>query len=294
MDELYARTEHGLAMLQLGFAMLGMGALLRPRDFVTIFRSPRALAVGLALQWVAVPALASALPQLVPMTAGFTVGLVLIAAVPGGTMSNLFTHFARGNLALSISLTAVTSVASLFVTPLLLRTLAGQHLPPDFRLPTLRIATDIGLALLIPLLAGMLLGARLGPRRAAFSRLAIRASLILILLIVVGAAAARRIDPTRHAGLEQLVVPLLGVAFFLVAELVTRVARLPAGDRAAIAIEASLRNVNLAILVKASLFPASGGDPVGDDVLLAVALYGGSQMAIAAVPIVLQRLGRAR
>jgi len=222
------------------------------------------------------------------------VGLVLIAAVPGGTMSNVFTYFARGNIALSISLTAVTSVAALFVTPLLLRELAGPHLPADFRLPTLGIATEIGLALLTPLLVGMLLGARLGPRREAFSRLAIRISLLLILLIVAGAAASRRIDPTKHSGLEQLAVPLVGVAFFVVAAVVARAARLPAGDRAAIAIEVSLRNVNLAVLVKASLFPAREGDPIGDDVLLVLALYGASQMAIAAVPIALQRLGRSR
>ena len=143
MADLYAQTEHALAALQLAFAMLGMGALLAPRDFVTVFRLPRALLVGLSLQWVIVPTIAISLPLLFLVSPPVTVGLVLVAAVPGGTMSNIYTHFAKGNIALSISLTAVTTVAALFVTPTMLRVFAGDLLPPGFSMPTGEIALEI-------------------------------------------------------------------------------------------------------------------------------------------------------
>lgn len=292
MDELYARSEHAIAALQLGFAMLGMGALLGPRDFVSVFRVPRALFVGLGLQWLIVPLLAASVPDLMLVGGGVTVGLILVAAVPGGTMSNVFTHFAQGNIALSISLTALTTVASLLTTPLLLRIFAGEHLPADFEMPTGRIATEIGLILLLPLVTGMLAGARLGDEaRERLSRTAIRISIAFIALLVVGAVASNRLDVTRYTATEQQSVLLLVTCFFVVSFGVARLARLPDADRAAIGIEVTLRNINLGVLVKASLFPASEGHPIGDAVLFVIAMYGGVQMMLAAIPIGLRRFG---
>ncbi len=292
MDELYARYEHAIAAVQLGFAMLGMGALLGPKDFVSVFRVPRALLVGLGLQWLIVPLLAAFVPNLLAVGGGVTVGLILVAAVPGGTMSNVFTHFAQGNIALSISLTALTSVASLVTTPLLLRIFAGEHLPAGFEMPTGRIATEIGLILLLPLVTGMLIGARLGDApRQRFSRTAIRISIFFIVLLVVGAVGSDRLDPTDYTATEQQAILLLVAFFFVAAFGLCRLARLVAEDRTAIGIEVTLRNINLGVLVKASLFPASAGDPVGDAVLFVIAFYGGVQMLLAAAPIGLRRMG---
>lgn len=289
MDDLYAQYEHTIAALQLVFAMLGMGALLAPRDFVTVFRLPTALIVGLSLQWLAVPLIATSVPLLVPVSTGVAVGLVLVAAVPGGTMSNVYTHFAKGNLALSISLTAVTSVAALIVTPQLLRIFGGEDLPPGFDIPVREIAGEIGVVLLLPLMIGMLMGTRLGAGRERFSKLAIRTSVFLIALLVVGAMGSDRLDFSHYSRGDHGAVLLLAVAVFGVAFAVVRLARLPAKDRTAIGIEASLRNINLGILVKASLFPASEAHPVGDAMLFVIAVYGGLQMLIAAIPIALAR-----
>ena len=88
--------------------MLGMGALLVPRDFVAVVREPRGLLVGLTVQLVAAPLIAFAIGVWLSVPAGIAAGLVLVGAVPGGTMSNVVTHLGRGNIALSIGLTAVT------------------------------------------------------------------------------------------------------------------------------------------------------------------------------------------
>jgi BASS family bile acid:Na+ symporter len=291
LEDFYARAEHSLAALQLAFAMLGMGALLAPRDFVTVFRLPRALFVGLGLQWLIVPMLAASLPLLLAVSPPVTVGLVLVAAVPGGTMSNVYTYFAKGNIALSISLTAVTTVASLAMTPMLLRLLSGDQLPSGFTMPTARIATEIGVVLLLPLALGMLIGSRLDLRRERFSKWAIRISVFFILVLIVGATGSDRLDPSRYSETDQLAALLLAVAFFCAAALVVRLARLPGEDRTAITIEATLRNINLGVLVKASLFPASEAHPIGDAMLFTIALFGGAQMLIAAIPILTRRLG---
>ena len=83
MFEAYPRYEHLLASAQLDFAMLGMGAVLSPRDFLGVVRSPRALAIGLAVQLVAVPLLAGFLGALLPVPAGIAAGLVLVATETG-------------------------------------------------------------------------------------------------------------------------------------------------------------------------------------------------------------------
>ena len=86
MFERYPEYEYLLASGQLAFAMLGMGALLAPRDFVDVFRRPKALGLGLAIQLVTVPLVALVLGRVLPVPPGIAAGLALVAAVPGGSM----------------------------------------------------------------------------------------------------------------------------------------------------------------------------------------------------------------
>jgi len=288
--EAYPDYEHLLASAQLAFAMLGMGAVLAPRDFVGVMRSPRALAIGLAVQLVAVPLLASGLGVMLPVPAGIAAGLVLVASVPGGTMSNVFTYLGRGNIALSISLTAVTTVGSLLTTPALLRLLVGAHLPADFEMPTGRIALEIGAILLAPLAAGMLFGERFPDWRSGFSRWCIRASLGVIVIMVVGAGGSGRLDPSAYGKLAPVAIVLLAFVFQQTAYAACRLGGLGMRDRLAIAIEVTVRNTNLAILVKASLFPATANpDPIGDGMFFVALLYGGGALLVAALPVALGR-----
>lgn len=296
MFETYLRYEYYVAAAQLFLVMLGMGATLGLRDFLDVFREPAAFLAGIATQLVAAPLVALLVGAVLDPPPGLAPGLVLLAAVPGGTLSNLVTWLGRGNVPLSISLTAVTTLGSLVMTPFLLELLMGRQLPAGFVMPYGRVAFDIAFILLAPLAFGMLVGHTLPRHRAAFSRRCIYGSLAMIAVIVVGSAGAGRIDASVYGwsgpaaiALFSAVVQLAGIVPGLLFGLARR-------DVVAIGIEVTIRNSNLALLLKASLFPAVPGvaDPVADGVLFAVLLYGGIALPVALPLVLLGRRGAMR
>src|SRR5512133_2253083 len=103
-----------------------LGLSLRPADFARILRRPRGVAIGLANLFAVSPLLAFGVAELYGLEPAFAVGLVLLGASPGGTLANLLTHLARGETALSITMTAISSVAAAVTVPLYL-TLAVDH-----------------------------------------------------------------------------------------------------------------------------------------------------------------------
>jgi BASS family bile acid:Na+ symporter len=273
-----------------------MGALMTPHDFLLEIKNPKGLAVGFGFQWALVPLIAFALGELLPIPVGIAVGLVFVAAVPGGTLTNILTLYGRGNIALSIVLTSITTVAALGMTPLLLQLLVSQYLPDDFSMPVGRIARDIFATLIVPLALGMWLKSRTTTYYAAqFAKWVIRFSLLLVLGIVVGSAGSGRLDATTYGviGVATLVIFALLVQGSAV--LAGKVMRLPSGDALAISVEATFRNISLAIAVKATVFPAQPGvlDPVGDGVLFVALLYGGVSMFMTLIPVVIHRRMRA-
>lgn len=288
----YADYEYPVASAQLFLAMLGMGALLTPHDFLLEMKNPKGLAVGFGFQWALVPLIAYTLGQLLPIPAGIAVGLIFVAAVPGGTLSNILTLFGRGNIALSIELTSITTVAALVTTPLLLKLLLSQHLPDEFSMPVGRIARDIFATLIIPLALGMLFKSRTTTYYAAqFAKWVIRLSLLLILVIVVGSAGSGRLDATAYGVMGVAALVIFALIVQASAVLVGRLLQMASGDALAITIEATFRNISLAIAVKATVFPAQPGvlDPIGDGVLFVALLYGGVSMFMTLLPVLIHR-----
>lgn len=288
----YSVYEYPLAASQLFFAMLGMGALLTRRDFVREASRPKALLVGLGFQWFLVPLIAVLVGTFISMPAGIAAGLVLLAAVPGGTLSNILTLFGRGNITLSISLTSITTVASLFVTPLILRLLWNQHLDDDFNMPTGRIALDITLTLILPLLVGMGINANTSTAFAErFSKYSIRLSLLLIIAMVVGAGGSGRLDAQAYGPIGILALVVFAFVTQASGFAVSKVAGLTSADGLALVVEATFRNVSLAVAIKAIVFPAQANviDPIGDAVLFTAMLYGGISMFLTLVPVLAHR-----
>ena len=277
MFDFYVQHEYWFAAIQLILAMLGMGATLSPADFGRVFMDPKGFSVGIVLQVVAVPLLAYGFILMITGSQGLAVGLAVCAAIPGGTVSNIFTYFSRGHIALSIALTAIATVACLVTTPIILDLLITRYMPADFEMPAGRIATEIGFCLLLPLALGMVF-LRLFPTAAPFfSRWCIRGSLFVILLIVIGALGAGRLD-LQSFGLVNIGWVLAFVSLlFVVSAVVPMLLRNSLSDVIAINIEITVRNTNLGLLIKASLFPAAVGvaDPVGDHALFTILLYGG-------------------
>ncbi len=287
----YVQHEYWFAATQLLLAMLGMGATLRIADFAAVARTPAAIGLGLFTQLVCVPLLSLGVTWLLSVPPGIAVGLVLVAAVPGGTISNVLTYLARGNAALSIALTGVSTLGCLVTTPVLMQLLAGEHLRADFEMPVGRISSEITFVLLGPLALGMLLGTRRPDWREPFSRWCIRGSLSVIGLMVVGGIAAERIDPAAYGWVAPGAILLFSVLAMNTGMLLCRLLGLPRRDRIAIGIEAGVRNTNLALLIKASVFPVAVGvaDPIADGAFFVALLYGAAALPVALGPVFLNR-----
>ncbi len=294
MGALYVEHEYWFAAFQLVMAMLGMGATLTARDFRDIVREPAAVTLGMVVQLILVPLATFGFLRLLGVHGGVAVGIALLASIPGGTTSNIFTYFARGNSALSISLTGLTTLACLVTTPLILAALISDQLPVDFTMPTGQIVIEIAFTLLLPLALGMSY-LYMYPRQAvAVSKWCIRASLLGIVLIVVGSMSAGRLDIEAFGIDSVLLVVYFAVVLTATGWLAPRLFRLSRPDSVAIEIEVIVRNVNLGVMLKASLFPAATAatSQLGDAVLFTLLLYGGLQLTIAPLLIILYRRPR--
>jgi BASS family bile acid:Na+ symporter len=244
--------------------------------------------LGYACVLIGSPFVALGIVALFGLSGGIATGLILVAAVPGGTLSNLLTYFARANVALSIALTATATLTCLASTPVVLNTFARAELPGAVEMPVGRIAIDIFVVLLIPLAIGMAAGARFEYRRQSISRGCIRASLGVLLILAVVGTGSGRIEPGEYGLVALAAMGALALALFALAMFSGRLLGLPRRDLVAVGIETCFRNMNLGILIKASVFPAIPGveDPFADQVLFVALLYGGFG-ALVALPAML-------
>ena len=137
----------------LGIILFGMGTTLKINDFITVFRRPKEILVGVSAQYVIMPLIAFSLASMFSLEAGLTVGLILVGTVPGGTASDVITFLAKGDLALSVSLTAVSTVISPIVTPIITLVLIGNQIafnPVDMFISIVQIVIiPIGIGLLL-------------------------------------------------------------------------------------------------------------------------------------------------
>ncbi len=143
-------------ILMLFFVMVGMGLTLTLKDFALVFTKPRGIILGEILQFGFMPLMALGIGHLLGFYEHYPfifVGMILITAIPGGVTSNLMTHYAKGDLALSISLTSFSSVFSLIFTPLLLALYCANV--PEVTIPVKIIVQTILILVLIPLIIGM-------------------------------------------------------------------------------------------------------------------------------------------
>ena len=289
----YATYEYTVAAAQLALAMLGMGATLLVRDFVDIVRRPHGVGLVLVAQFILFPWMAFSLGKLLPMPPGVVVGLILVTAVPSGAISNILAYLRQGNVPLSITATTASTLVCLLVTPLILHLYAKAYVPSDFHMPYGRILVEIVLYMLLPLASGMIVGYFAPGKREFFSKWMVRGSLIALAALVVGSLTSGRIDLLQFDWWIPVVVILFGTFKISFIDQIGQRLGFSVTDSLTMAIEAGVRNCNLAVLLKASLFPAgSESDVFGDSVLFIVLFYGGASLVIASVPILHHRRGR--
>jgi BASS family bile acid:Na+ symporter len=244
-----------LLPLALAAVMLGMGLGLVTEDFRRIGRDPKAVAAGSLAQVVLLPLLGALIVWMVPMPPPIAVGLMVVAICPGGPSSNLITYLARGDVALSVTLTAISSLITVFTIPLLanqaLRLLMGTE--AQISLPIGSTMLQIMLITLVPTAIGMALRQRFpkGAIRleAQVSRLA-AALLGLIIVLVLLKEGARLPEFIAKVGLAALLLNGLGA---LAGYGMARLLGLPMAQQISLAIEVGIQNCTLAIAITAGL-----------------------------------------
>jgi len=280
----YPDYHYLVASTQLVLAMLGMGATLMARDFIEIVEEPKPMLTGALYQLLGIPLLTLAVTAFITLPPEIVVGMFMLAAMPGGSMSNVYTFLGKGNAALSVALTGLMTLAALLTAPFILKTFAAADLPPDIPMPTGVIMREIALFLLIPLSVGMLIR-RATTKAIIFSKWSIRASLLFLAILVVGSLGSGTLDITSYG----LKIPLLIVAFCVVIQLgiqliSRKILKFTRRDTTALAVESSMKNINLGLLISASLFSLEGSENFGTGVLFVLLVYGGASLFASAGP----------
>jgi BASS family bile acid:Na+ symporter len=248
----------------LALVMVGVALDLRPADFAAVLRQPRAAIVGLLGQVVVLPALTFALVLALRPPPSVALGMMLVAACPGGNMSNFITHLARGNTELSVTMTAIGTVLAVATTPFNLAFWSGLNADTAALVQAVALSPGelVGTVVAVlgaPLALGMLVAAR-WPRAADRLRAPFRlfsvACLGLFIAIGISRNAGALVD---HWALLMGVVALHNGLALLSGWLVARTAGLSGRDRRAIAIEVGIQNAGLALVLAFDFFPRLGG-----------------------------------
>jgi len=241
--------------ISLAFIMLTLGLALRWADFKRVAVQPRDFFVGAVSQVVLLPMVAFGLVSIWPIEPALAVGVMILAACPGGVTSNLLTHLARGDTALSVSLTAVISVVSVLTLPFIVG-FSIVHFMDAASAPKLDVIETIAGVFVIttvPVLVGMMIR-HFAPRTAkAGERIARHVATVLFILIVLGAIASERANIVGYFIQAGPVTLVLNVIMLVLAFGLGLAFRLGPAQRTAITLECGLQNSTLAIFVGATL-----------------------------------------
>ena len=233
--------------IALAFIMFSLGLGLSISDFARIFIKPKEFFVGFVSQLIILPIVALILVFIWPLSPEIAIGVMILAAAPGGATSNILTSFAKGDVALSISLTAVISILSVITIPLILGislSLLGTNLANE-GISLIDIALKMFLIVTVPVLIGMLLKNIL----SSLEGIAKKISTVLFFLVLLGAVLAERenvITYFAQAGLITLIlnIVMMLIAFYLSKSLISNISQ-----QRAITLECGLQNGTLAIVV---------------------------------------------
>ena len=226
----------------LGVIMFGMGLTLRAEDFRIVFSRPKDVVIGCLAQFTVMPLLAWSLARIFALDEALTVGVILVGCCPGGTASNVITYLAKGDLALSVGMTGVSTVLAPLATPLLVWLLAGKTVDVN----VMGMLLSILWVVILPIVAGLVVK-RLWPRQTAKATAFLPAlstlAICAIVLIVISANAGKLMS----GGLViVLVVMLHNVCGLGIGYGIGRLLGLSTAKRRAISIEVGMQNSGLA------------------------------------------------
>ena len=242
--------------LALAFIMFTLGLGLSVKDFSNVFKKPKNFLIGLVSQLIFLPIVGLILVIIWPLPIEIAIGVMLIAAAPGGVTSNILTYFARGDVALSVSLTAVMSLLSAVSVPIVLAISIG--LIGDTSLPESISLTGIALSMFLivtlPVILGMGVRSFLNSFTLKIEKSARFISTLLFVLVLLGAILAERENVISYFAQTGLVVLALNILMMLIAFYWSGFFGTGISQKKAIAIECGLQNGTLAIFVGTTVF----------------------------------------
>lgn len=241
----------------LGIVMFGMGMTLKLEDFRLVFQRPRDVFIGALAQFTVMPALAWLLATIFNLPADLAAGVILVGTCPGGTSSNVMTYLAKGDVALSVSMTMTTTILAPIVTPLLTWWLAGAWVDVSFTAMMMSIVQVV----ILPIVLGIIINTFFSSTVDKFIKLLPLVSVIAIVLIVGGvvAVSSQRIMETGLLVMGIVVLHNLGgyaIGFGIAKALHMNIAKVKA-----ISIEVGMQNSGLATSLAMMHFGAAAAIP---------------------------------
>ena len=237
----------------LGLIMFGMGMTMTPGDFKSILQSPKAVAIGVVAQFMVMPGLAFLLCQLFQLPAEIAIGVILVGCCPGGTASNVITYMAKGNTALSVACTSVSTLLAPLLTPAIFYLLASQWI----EINALSMLISILQVVLFPIILGLIVRALLKTRVEGYIQVMPVISVIAIVAIVAAIIAGSKTQILESGLMILGLVALHNGMGYLLGYWASRIFKLAEIDCRAVSIEVGMQNSGLGVALAATHFAAS-------------------------------------
>ena len=242
--------------LALAFIMFSLGLGLTGEDFSRVAKQPKDFFIGLVCQIILLPVVAFILVKLWPISPELAIGVMIIAAAPGGVTSNILTSFAKGDVALSISLTAIISLLSVITVPFIVLTSLGllgfENISQNISL--FSMAINMFLIVVVPTIIGMILRKFTASFATRFGSIAKKISVVLFVVVLIGAILSEKNNVVSYFADAGLITLVLNIVMMIIAYYIAQMFGTGISQKKCISIECGLQNGTLAIFVGTTLF----------------------------------------
>ena len=241
--------------LSLAFIMFSLGLGLSINDFTRVFFKPRDFLIGLFFQIIVLPIVAIIIVLFWPLTPELAIGVMILAAAPGGVTSNVLTAYARGNIALSISLTAINSILCVITVPIILiisLSILGYGSLNEGQ-SLFSVAIQMFLIVTVPVILGVLLSSIL----SSFEKIAKNISIILFVLVLIGAILSQRENVISYFAQAGIVMLVLNIVMMTMVYILSKFFKAKKETFRCWLMEVGLQNGTLAIVVANTFFAST-------------------------------------
>lgn len=254
--------------LALIIIMFGMGLSLVKNDFARLFKNPKAIIIGLINQIILLPIIAYVLIYTFNVSTDIAIGVMILAACPGGPTSNLITYLAKGDTGLSISLTILNSAITIFTIPFVVNFALNEFLNADeiVQIDKLQTILQIFVIVVIPVSLGMTLKSSKPQFAERMSKPVKIASAAVLFLVIIGLVIKKKEDLIPYLKYAGLTTLTLNIASMLLGLITAKIAQLDKSQSVTIAIESGIQNGTMAIAIASGIL-------MNDNYAIAPAVY---------------------